>query len=437
MKINLSGKISRALTFVRNAVVPSRVVANDLVRCPNADVLVKASSHVSKIRHNDPVLEEIACCNALVLNKPEHPHPFMDIQDFMKTTSPFEHKVIGTLPAEIQSLFPDKPSDAIKFLGELATFLRTDDGLSLCTSRPINLSSGKDFNIKFIGQGSFGYVFKTDHARNKFAFKVFKDKVLDQGDILLHGSIPEARTDAYLCDREYKDYRIFHMSDFSSKGNWTLSEFVETPDDLMKMWALYKARKGVLLNSIHPEISFSDFDRPLNYLLGGQVRVDPGGAHIKGRNDVSSISSLEAEYPDSFSSLSVNSCEPVQYIRNLPKAQRQAAFNALLARSDSRSLMHISDTIEFLPLLARKNAFYTLLEHPDSLLKVGLGNEAKFLLYDDVQKAFKDVIEHPDCPVNLALLREAKKFLSTAELKVVKDKIMKKILAPYSTFSLG
>lgn len=218
MEVNFTARIPiSCVTTLSDKVVTNAVAtgaARNLVRVSDIDVFTRATNP-SKA---DPVLAEIARSNALVLNKPEHPHPFMDIQQFLQVTAPFEHKVVGELPEFMKGCFPDKPSDAITFLGELATFLRTQIGLKLYSSYPIKLASGKKFDIKYVDHGHFADVFKVGDEQNQFAFKVFSNNLLSETEILENGPIAEARTDAYLCDNPYKDFRTFYMSDFSPKG---------------------------------------------------------------------------------------------------------------------------------------------------------------------------------------------------------------------------
>lgn len=436
MEVNFSGRIPRlsAAGLPRKVFVASDA-ARSLERVPNADVFTRASASPLIASPSDSVLDEIARCNALVLNKPEHPHPFMDIQDFLATMAPFEHKVVGALPDSIKRFFPDKPSEAITFLGELATFLRTDDGLRLCSSHPLKLSSGRKFNAKYLDCGQFANVFKVGDAKNEIALKVFKE-VVPQRHFLEHGPIAEARTDAYLADAKYKDFRTFYVADFSKKGKWSLSEFIPTPEDLTEIRALYKVREGVALRSVHSEVCFSDFHITRNYLLDGQVRVDPGGGNIPTKCDESSKELLAAKYPDLFSSTPIVYDKSVSGVKELPQEQRLPALESLITNSDPKIRHLFSDVIRYLPHESRTKAYYALLNHPDPAFKVELGDQARFLLYDDAPKALKAAIEHPDAQVNTDMLDDVKELLHPDEQAAMKAKIMKKILAPYSTFSL-
>lgn len=437
MEVNFTARIPISRVTTLSDKVVSNAVATDaarnLLRSPDADIFTRATNP-SKA---DPVLAEIARCNSLVLNKPEHPHPFMDIQEFLQVTAPFEHKVVGELPESMQRLFPKKPSDAITFLGELATFLRTQIGSKLYSSHPIKLASGKKFDIKYVDRGKFASVYKIGDGENQFAFKVFTNDLISEKEILENGSIAEARTDAYLCDNLYKDFRTFYMSDFSPKGKWTLSEFIQEPDGLTEIRALYNAREGVTLRSVHPEICFSDIYIPRNYLLGGQVRVDPGSANIPTKGDKTDMTALKKSYPELFPSPLVDSHPSIDAIKNLPGEQRVAAFESLVANSDPKIRHLVSGLIMHLPLKPRTRAYYDLLNHPDPAFKVGLGDQAKNLLYEDDAKALKAAIEHPDAPITVGMLKDVNRLLRYEEQKAMYAEIIKKVTAPYSTFSLG
>lgn len=435
MKINLGGRINGLYKSVRQMIAPAGASAVRMSEELGADVLVKSSS--SALRVDDPVLAEIARSNSLVMNTPKHPHPFMPVKDFLQVMDPFEHKVVGELPEYMQRCFPDKPSDAITFFGELSSFLRTEDGMQLCESRPVKLPSGQQLSARYVKSGAYGDVFNVGDEGNPFALKVFKDRYIDPSSIVENGPIAEARTDAFLSDFKYKDFRKFYMTDISGRARWTLAEFIQHIEDRSQAKALFNQRDGVLLKKVHPEMRFGDVDISGNYLLAGNLRIESGGAYLKGKRDESALSVLEAKYPDLFPQPPECYHFAPEHIRNLPVEQREAAFEKLLSSSDPQTRSRIADAIEFLPSLARKKAYYTLLGHQDSSLRVGLGDQAKFLFYDEAPDALKAAIRHPDAGVSAKMLNDIKELLPSNEQKEVASSLMSKILAPYKTFSLG
>lgn len=437
MKVDLLGAISRKITSVRSRILPPRaVIAPELLRSPNADVLMRTLNGASKKFPNDPVMEEVSRCNPLVINTPVTPHQFMKVDDFLRVTAPFESKIVGVLPEEIQGLFPNEPSRAIKFLKEFANFLRTKDGFEFCLiPTEIKLSSGEKINAERIGGGHFGGVYKISTKEKDFAFKVFSDTFIDEKNFLDHGPIAESRTDAFLSDWRYKDYRAFYMADFSADGRWALSEFVENPRVPSQAKDLYNKRIGVSLRRQHPELSFSDGWNDNNYFLNHKFRVDPGGAEIEGLDEDGDMDLIKSKYPNLFT---VSFETPFYGIRALfedvPEAEK--TFYSMLQNPSHEAWPYLSKAIEFLPEASRKDAFYAILNHPNPKIKKHLGEQVEFLPQSEFFNALRAVINHPDVMCDRITLHHIAE-LPYIERTDLKEKIMKKILAPYSTFSLG
>jgi len=179
---------------------------------------------------------------------------------------------VGQTPMMLQAHLKMTDRQLFEYLDDLAEELRPEEDIPLVdrilaefhTPTQTITVNEHPLQIKKVGEGSFGVVYKLTDGEKSYAFKVHKSRDRFDG-YSDHSPYQEAATGAYLTAHNIiKDVVRFHAA--NPEFGWTLSEFITLHrDDARK-------RDGFTLRQAGMAIGDNHYNNTI-----GNVRVDLGG----------------------------------------------------------------------------------------------------------------------------------------------------------------